>query len=126
MWCTHTLPNPASKHDQELRVGWGSDPDEFESAGHHWLHIWIDEGMTGQELYTGLRRAGVPCTDACVVREASAEEPEGVGALAFRQVSPFSFTVVSNSEDENICMWGPTGQCSISHRPGLPVGQSVM
>ncbi len=50
--------------------------------------MWIDAGLTGWELYNGFRRAGVPCLDARVVREASAEEPLGVGALALRQVGP--------------------------------------
>jgi hypothetical protein len=71
---------------QEIRVGWGSDADDWETSGHHWLHVWIDKGTTGRQLYNGFRRAGAPCTDARVVREPAGEEAEGVGALAFRQV----------------------------------------
>ncbi len=68
-------------------MGWGSDGDEWETTSHHWLHVWIDEGMTGRQLYDGFRRAGAPCTDGRVVREPSVEEQQGIAALAFRQVA---------------------------------------
>ncbi len=75
-------------------MGWGPDADEWETSGHHWLHVWIDKGTTGRELYQGFRRAGAPCTDARVVWEPAGEEAEGVGALAFRQVGPVNVHVI--------------------------------
>ncbi len=56
----------------------GEDPD-----GLHPLYVWIEEGMTDWDLYTGFRKSGAPCIGAHVVRQPSGDEP-GIGVVSFR------------------------------------------
>jgi hypothetical protein len=83
-------------HGKVLHVGW-ADSSEWNGDNHWVIYVWFFEGTTDWDLYMGFRRAGAPCSGAWVVRAPCVEEPQGIGALVFRQVSLAYGSIASNS-----------------------------
>jgi hypothetical protein len=99
--------------EQVLQAEWADKP-EWDGVENLWFYVWIDEGTTDKMLYKGFHDAGARCVGARIVREPTAQEPVGVGALNFRQACPLlSAYPQSCSTSEEGCPRGTVVNCCV-------------